>query len=204
MSVGIIAGGTSKRFNSDKAMASFRGHTLLEHMVDIGKKLTQNTFVVVSNEEQEERFTSVIDRDMIRTDPEDSLACALTGALTAFEFSETPYILLLPVDTPLANVRLLLALVNLAQGHGAVVPSWPNGYIEPLHSVYLAEHAYSKGIDVMNRGKAKMSDLLDTLSNVLHVSTEVLKIHDPDLSTFSNINTERDLRALEKQTERHN
>ncbi|MFW9968269.1 MAG: molybdenum cofactor guanylyltransferase, partial [Candidatus Thorarchaeota archaeon] len=106
--------------------------------------------------------------------------------------------LLLPVDTPLANVSLLKTLYQLRKNHGAVVPSWPTGYIEPLHSVYLAEHAYLEGIEAVNEDKYRMKDLLDRLRNVLYVSTLVLSEFDPELATFSNANTEKELRALEK------
>ncbi len=200
----MLAGGNSKRFKSEKALAKFKGRILLEHMVDIGRTLTDSVFVVVSDEEQRESYSAYIDSAFIKTDPDGSVQCALTGALTAFEFTETQHVLLLPVDSPLANVRLLRSLVGLADGHGAVVPSWPNGYIEPLHSVYLAEHAYERGLEVMEKGTAKMRDFLEALSNVLYVSTEVLKVHDPELKTFSNINTERDLRELQKQTKQEN
>ncbi|MGY5875859.1 MAG: molybdenum cofactor guanylyltransferase [Candidatus Thorarchaeota archaeon] len=202
--VAVIAGGDSRRYKSEKALAKFRNRTLLEHMVEIGRTMTDNVLVIVSDDEQKERFGAYIDSDRIKTDPEDSVKCALTGALTAFEFTETQHVLLLPVDSPLANVRLLRSLVGLADSHGAVVPSWPNGYIEPLHSVYLAEHAYKKGLEVVENGKTKMRDFLEALSNVLYISTEVLKVHDPELKTFSNINTERDLRELQKQTNQRN
>ncbi len=151
----------------------------------------------MSTEEGSEAVKEIIGETRIVVDPDESVRCALTGALTAFEHTDTPYTLLLPVDTPLANVQLLRAIYDLRAGHGAVVPSWPSGYIEPLHSVYLAEHAYSQGIRVSSEGRYRMRDLLDGLSNVMYVSTMVLKEIDPELHTFSNINTEADLRKLE-------
>ena len=42
-----------------------------------------------------------------------------------------------------------------------------------------------------------MQDLLDALTNVLYVSTEILKRYDPNLQSFANINTLDDLRKLE-------
>ena len=204
LTVAVLAGGDSRRFKSEKALAKFKGRILLEHMVDIGRTMTENVLVVVSNDEQKENYSAYVDSALIKTDPDSSVKCALTGALTAFEFTETQHVLLLPVDSPLVNVRLLRSLVGLADGHGAVVPSWPNGYIEPLHSVYLAEHAYDRGLEVMNNGKTKMRDLLEALANVLYISTELLKVHDPELKTFSNINTERDLKELQKQTDQRN
>ncbi len=202
LTVGILAGGESARFRSVKSLAEFRGKPLVARMIEIAEQLSDDVLVVVSTEEGSEAVKDIIGETKIVVDPDESVRCALTGALTAFEHTHTSYTLLLPVDTPLANVQLLRTIYELRAGHGAVVPSWPSGYIEPLHSVYLAEHAYSQGIRVSSEGRYRMRDLLDSLSNVMYVSTMVLKEIDPDLQTFSNINTESDLRELEGRTKR--
>ncbi|MFW9799792.1 MAG: molybdenum cofactor guanylyltransferase, partial [Candidatus Thorarchaeota archaeon] len=202
LTVGILAGGESSRFRSEKSLAEFRGKPLVTHMIEIAEQLSDEVLVVVSTEERSKAVKGIIGETRIVVDPDESVRCALTGALTAFEHTDTAYTLLLPVDTPLANVQLLRTLYDLRAGHGAVVPSWPSGYIEPLHSIYLAEHAYSKGIGVSSKGRNRMRDLLDSLSNVMYVSTVVLKETDPDLQTFSNINTESDLRDLERKPKR--
>jgi molybdopterin-guanine dinucleotide biosynthesis protein A len=107
--------------------------------------------------------------------------------------------LLLPVDTPLVKVEMIQILVELRAGHGAVVPSWPSGNVEPLHAVYRSEHAYAQGLKALEEGKRRMQDLLDALHNVLYVSTLVLEKYDPELKTFVNFNTEEDLRRLERE-----
>ena len=197
LTVAILAGGDSSRFKSEKSLAVFRGKPLISHMMGIAGQLSDNVLVVVSNETSGSALREDVGDARLVVDPDGSVRCALTGAITAFKNTDTRYTLLLPVDTPLANVHLLRTLYDLRKGHGAVVPSWPSGYIEPLHSVYLAEHAYSQGLVVSEAGKYRMRDLLDSLSNVMYISTVVLKEIDPDLHTFSNINTEPDLRELE-------
>jgi molybdopterin-guanine dinucleotide biosynthesis protein A len=199
VTVAIVAGGTSKRFGSDKALAAFQGRTLIEHMISIGSKLSSEVMIVASNEEQETRFRETTKDVRVVIDPPSDIKCALAGALTAFEYTITPYTLLLPVDTPLASLDLLRMLIQLCEGHGAVVPSWPSGYIEPLHSVYLAEHAYYHGLQVMEEGHYKMRDMIDALQNVLYVSTETLKQFDQSLDTFVNFNTPGDLKTAERK-----
>jgi molybdopterin-guanine dinucleotide biosynthesis protein A len=169
-------------------------------MIEIAGQLSDDVLVVVSNEAGSSAIEESVGSGRLVVDPDDSVRCALTGAITAFENTDTRYTLLLPVDTPLANVQLLRTLYDLREGHGAVVPSWPSGYIEPLHSVYLAEHAYSQGLIVSEDGRYRMRDLLESLSNVMYISTVVLKEIDPDLHTFSNVNTEPELRELERST----
>ncbi|MHA1613780.1 MAG: molybdenum cofactor guanylyltransferase [Candidatus Thorarchaeota archaeon] len=199
ITVAIIAGGASKRFGSMKALAKFQGKPLISHMLDIAQKLSSPILVVVSDEEQEEKLKPLVQTAQIVTDPEGETKCALTGALSAFEHTETSHTLLLPVDAPLAEPDLLKLIIRLSPGHGAVVPSWPSGYIEPLHSVYLAEHAYVLGLDVMEKGLLRMRDLLDRLQNVLYVSTETLNQFDPELNTFMNFNTTQELESAERK-----
>ena len=199
ITVAILAGGTSTRFGSEKALAEFQGKPLISYMLDIAQKISSTILVVVSNEEQEENLKPLVPTGQIVTDPEGEPKCALTGALSAFEHTETSHTLLLPVDTPLAEPGLLKMLTRLSPGHGAVVPSWPSGYIEPLHSVYLAEHAYILGLDVIENGLHKMSDLLDRIQNVLFVSTETLNQFDPELNSFMNFNTPQELKAAERK-----
>lgn len=199
VTVAILAGGSSKRFGSDKALAVFQGKPLISHMLDIAQRISSTILVVVSDEEQEKNLKPHIKNAKIITDPEGEPKCALTGALTAFEYTETTHVLLLPVDAPLAEPDLLKMLIRLSPGHGAVIPSWPSGYIEPLHSVYHAEHAYALGLDIMEKGLLKMSDLLDRIQQVLFVSTETLNQFDPELNTFVNFNTPKELKDAERK-----
>ncbi|MFW9868273.1 MAG: molybdenum cofactor guanylyltransferase [Candidatus Thorarchaeota archaeon] len=199
VTVAILAGGNSKRFGSEKAIAEYRGRPLVAHMVDIARRLSRKVMIVVSDETQVEILRNIVPDIQIVVDPPGEIKCALSGALTAFEYTMTSQVLLLPIDSPLASSELLRMLIRMSPGHGAVVPSWPSGYIEPLHSVYFAEHAYFHGLKVMEEGFHKMRDLLDRLQRVLYVSTETLKQFDPDLSTFTNFNTPKELRAAERR-----
>ena len=199
ITVAILAGGSSKRFGSDKALAEFQGKPLISHMLDIARRISSTILVVASDEEQEQNLKPYCKNVKIVTDPEGEPKCALTGALTAFEHTDTSHVILLPVDTPLAEPELLKMLIRLSPGHGAVIPSWPSGYIEPLHSVYHAEHAYSLGLEIMEQGLRKMSDLLDKIQHVLFVSTETLNQFDPELNTFLNFNTPKELKAAERK-----
>ncbi|TET09060.1 MAG: molybdenum cofactor guanylyltransferase [Candidatus Thorarchaeota archaeon] len=200
--VAILAGGSAKRFGSEKALAEFQGRPLIAHMVDVAQKLSSEIMIVVSDETQEENLRGIVSDVRIVVDPPSEIKSALAGALTAFEYTLTSHVLLLPIDTPLANTELLKMLIRMSPGHGAVVPAWPSGYIEPLHSVYLAEHAYFHGLKVMAEGLHRMRALLDRLHSVLFVSTETLKQFDSDLNTFTNINTPKELRAAERKSPR--
>ncbi|MFX0108349.1 MAG: molybdenum cofactor guanylyltransferase, partial [Candidatus Hodarchaeota archaeon] len=198
LTVAILVGGESSRFKSEKALVEFNGKPLLEHMIGIAKRLSDRVLVAVSDEQQKENLANVLKGVEVATDPDDTPKSALRGAVTAFEYSDREYTLLLPVDTPLVNRNVMTRLYELRQGHGAVVPTWPSGYVEPLHSVYLTEHAYAQGLKTVEARNLRMKNLLDSLTSVLYISTIVLKEFDPDLNSFVNINTLKDLKELEK------
>jgi molybdopterin-guanine dinucleotide biosynthesis protein A len=199
LTVAILAGGNSQRYKSDKALVKINDRPLISYMISVAEQLTKNILVVLSHKDQEKKLVNLIKHATAVIDPENSIRCALTGAVTSFEYSETKHTLLLPVDSPLAKIDLLKMLVEFAPCHGAVVPSWPSGYIEPLHSVYLTKHAYHHGLRMIEANKLRMKDLLDGLSNVLYVSTIVLAQFDKKLETFTNINTENDLLDVKKK-----
>ena len=199
VTVAILAGGNSKRFGSEKALAKFNDRPLIDHMLDIARRITKNILVILSDDAQLEKISPYVKIGRTVVDPEGSIKCALSGAITAFEYAGTEYTLLLPIDAPLAKPSLLKVLIEMSPKHGAVVPSWPSGYIEPLHSVYLTEHAYYHGLKVTESGSFKMSNMLEHLQNVLYVSTETLKQFDGRLETFKNFNTLSDLRAAERK-----
>jgi molybdopterin-guanine dinucleotide biosynthesis protein A len=197
VTVAILAGGNSKRFGSEKALAMFHERPLISHMLSIAQKVSTDILVVLSDDEQLEKIKSFVKIGRLVVDPEGSVKCALSGAVTAFEHAGTKYTLLLPIDAPLARPNLLKILIDMSPTHGAVVPSWPSGYIEPLHSVYMTEHAYYHGLKVIERGSYKMSSLLQEIQNTLYVSTETLRQFDARLETFKNFNTLSELRAAE-------
>ncbi|MFW9849551.1 MAG: molybdenum cofactor guanylyltransferase [Candidatus Thorarchaeota archaeon] len=199
VTIAILAGGNSSRFGSEKALAQFRGTPLVSHMIASTTGLCSRIIIVASDEEQQSMIGSVVKDVEIVVDADDVEKSALNGSVTAFEYSDNEYTLILPVDTPLVKRKLLTTLLELREGHGAVVPAWPNGFVEPLHAVYMTEHAYDKGLQVLENGQRRMQDLLDSLTNVLYVQTEILKMFDPNLETFSNANTPKELKQLEEE-----
>ena len=199
VTVAILAGGDSSRFGSEKSLALFHRKPLVTHMVPIAKVFASRVIIVASSEKQQALLSEVVSDIDIVLDVEGSERCALNGSVTAFEYSENEYTLLLPVDTPLASKGLLKSILQLRDGHGAVVPAWPNGFVEPLHAVYLTEHAYDKGLEALETGQRRMQDLLNLLTNVLYVQTEILRMFDEHLQTFANANTPNELKRLEDE-----
>jgi molybdopterin-guanine dinucleotide biosynthesis protein A len=107
-------------------------------------------------------------------------------------------VLLLPCDTPLLSKDILLLLFDLCPNKNAVIPRWPNGYIEPLQAVYRTKPALEAAEKALSEGRLNMQAMVDKLRGIRYVSTLVLRQLDPQLNSFFNVNTPMDLKRAEK------
>ncbi|MDH5459844.1 MAG: hypothetical protein OEW71_02260, partial [Candidatus Bathyarchaeota archaeon] len=79
----------------------------------------------------------------------------------------------------------------------AVIPRWPNGYIEPLQAVYCTKPALEAAKNALSEGKLDIRSMVEKLRGIRYVSTLVLQQLDPTLRTFFNVNTPLDLKKAE-------
>jgi len=190
----ILAGGPSERFGRDKALIKLSGKTLIRHVFDKVVTLVDNVFVVVSSKEQLEEYLKIFDPPTRIVLDEFEVRSPLVGAITGFKSAASGYSMLLPCDTPLISEKILSLMLDLVQGHDAVIPRWPSGYIEPLQSVYKTKVAYASAIDAFKKGELNLRSMISRLKKVLYFSTMAIQSIDPELHTFFNVNNANDLR----------
>lgn len=193
----ILAGGFSSRFGQEKWLLPLAGKPLIKHVLDVAYGIVDETIVVVSSKVQAENFAKVIDSGTHAVIDANDMQGPLVGALTGFEKACGKYSLLLPCDTPLVSKEVLLLLLDLCASRDAVIPRWPNGYIEPLQAVYRTKPTLKAAKNALNEGKADMRSMINKLQGVRYISTIVLQQLDPKLRTFSNVNTPLDLKKVE-------
>ncbi|MBS7288648.1 MAG: molybdenum cofactor guanylyltransferase [Candidatus Freyarchaeota archaeon] len=198
LSAAILAGGASSRMGVEKGLVSLAGKPMILHVIEACMALTRDIFVVAGSDNVEsyaERLDGVV--EVIR-DVEAGFRSPIVGAYTAFLHRGNGYLLLLPCDAPLVNPVVLSFLRSLAEGWDAVVPRWPNGYIEPLVAVYDAGKASQAADEALRAGRRDMMGLMERISP-LYVSTMTIKELDPELETFFNVNTADDLVLAEEK-----
>jgi len=193
----ILAGGFSNRFGQDKGLMLLAGKPLIKHVLNVLHGIVDETIIVVSSKVQAENFAKETGSDLRIVIDADNMQSPLIGALTGFENANGKYSLLLPCDTPLVSRDILLLLLELRTNKNAVIPRWPNGYIEPLQAVYRTKPATEAAKRILNAGKSDMRSMVDELRGVRYISTLVLQQLDPKLRTFFNVNTPLDLRSAE-------
>ena len=203
----ILAGGKSSRLGKDKGLLEIHGKPMFLWVLETCKLYAKNILIVTSSNEQKRSYEECLEKFNIRSakvvvDEESEVRCPLIGAKTAFENAESEYTFLLPCDNPLVNGNVLQLLISMCKNYDAVVPRWPNGYIEPLHSIYKTDKALVAAESSLASQRFDMRGMLEKLRKVLYVSTLIIKKLDPKLYTFFNVNSINDLRKLEKITKK--
>jgi molybdopterin-guanine dinucleotide biosynthesis protein A len=173
------------------------GKALIEYVLEAALEVVDEA-VVVASRGAFKALREVLPRGVeILEDLEEGVG-PLMGLYTGLKTLRSPYALILPCDSPFPNTDVLQYLLDKAEGFDAAVPRWPNGYLEPLHSVYRVEPSLKACERALERGRSKVRSLLEELERVLYVSTEELRSLDPALYTFHNINTQEELEEAER------
>lgn len=193
----ILAGGFSSRFGQDKGLLPLANKPLIKHVFDVINNMVDEKIVVVSSKVQAEKFAKVVGSDVNVLVDASAVQSPLVGASTGFEETRGEYALLLPCDTPLISKDVLSLLFELCINKTAVIPRWPNGYIEPLQAVYRTKPALEAAKNALSEGKLDMRSVVEKLRGIRYVSTLVIQQLDPTLRTFFNVNTPLDLKKVE-------
>jgi molybdopterin-guanine dinucleotide biosynthesis protein A len=200
----VLAGGLSSRLGQDKGLQRLANKPLVRYVLDTIKGLADETFIVVSSKAQAKNYEDVVDSDTRVSIDSSNMRSPLVGASTGFESVHGSYSVVLSNDMPFVSRAVLSLMFELSEGKNAVIPRWPDGYIEPLQAVYRTEPARRAAKEALNEGKLGMQAMVDKLQRVRFVSTLVLSQLDQELRTFFNVNTSSDLRKAEIMLERSN
>jgi molybdopterin-guanine dinucleotide biosynthesis protein A len=193
----ILAGGFSKRFGQDKGLVELAGKPLILHVFDRIFHVVNETIVIVSSSEQREAFERLLSCRANIVVEESEPHSPLAGALTGFRNVQSECSLLIPCDTPFISSEIASLLLDLCTNRNAVIPRWPNGYIEPLQAAYRTKPASVAAENALKQNKLDLRSMIANLKGVRYVSTLMLKGIDPELLTFFNINTPEDLKKAE-------
>jgi molybdopterin-guanine dinucleotide biosynthesis protein A len=198
----ILAGGLSKRFGQDKCLKELAGKPLLLHVLERVEKLADEILIVVASQHQQDALSTVgglkanVAVDKYRDHN------PLVGAMTGFETVKAECALLLPCDAAFVSAEIATLLLDLCGDRSAVIPRWPNGYVEPLQAAYNVKSAVNAAKAALREEKHDMLSMIANLPRVRYVSTLVLKQYDERLTTFFNINTVQDWRRAEAEARR--
>ena len=198
----ILAGGSSTRLGQDKGLLKLGNKPLAKHVIDAVDGLVDEKILVVSSNTQARCYTGHIFSNIRVVIDKWGLQSPLVGALTGFQSAQNDYSILLSCDIPFLSRDILSFLLDLSLNKSAVVPRWPNGYIEPLQAVYCTKLARIASENALQKGALNMLAMIDRLQRIRYVSTLLLRQLDSELATFFNVNTLLDLKKAEAMQKR--
>lgn len=193
----ILAGGASSRVGRDKGLLTLADKPLIRYVLDAVANLVDEKLVVVSSKTQAEDYSRTLDSETRIIVDKGKGQKPLLGAETGFEAAKGIYSFLLPCDTPFISREILSLLLDLCENRNAVIPRWPNSYIEPLQAIYRTVPSLEAAKASLKERETNMRSMVYRLHGIRYVSTLVLQELDPELRTFFNVNTPLDLKKAE-------
>jgi len=197
----ILCGGMGRRVGQNKSLLQLRGKPLLAYVLTTAQELSGEIVVSIDSDQDEEAISRILPRRARIVRDILPRGGPLLGLLSGLSFVTSTHALACPCDTPFINANVIKHLVRRASGFDAVVPVWPNGYLEPLQSVYRVEAAKTAAIEAIEHGRLRLSGMIKGLPLVRFIPVDELRSFDPCLSTFFNINTPSDLERAEEMLE---
>ncbi|MDD1755081.1 MAG: molybdenum cofactor guanylyltransferase [Methanothrix sp.] len=193
----ILAGGGSRRLGREKARLEFDGKPLLCWTIERLRLAADEVIVVARSEEHAGRLSEFIGCGEGIAFAWDSVAGfgPVAGLDAGMSRAGGDLVFATACDLPFLSptvVEVLFSLAEENEGYDAAVPQHPNGYVEPLHSVYRRERMVSACRKAIQSGERRIrSPLMELCIN--HVPVERLQSLDSKLLTFFNLNTPEDL-----------
>lgn len=181
----VLAGGRSRRMGTDKRSLRVGGQSMLSRVVGVASLVCRETMVVVARDEK--RIVDVVlgDRVAVVRDSIPNIG-PLGGLITAFESTDSTWIVVLAADMPFVQPDAIRLLWAFRRARGAVAFSGPRGF-EPLLALYHRD-CLAVARDLLMERRASPRTVLERVETVA-VPFETLRGVDPQLHSVVNVNT---------------
>ncbi|MHA1410229.1 MAG: molybdenum cofactor guanylyltransferase [Candidatus Odinarchaeia archaeon] len=166
--VAILCGGKSQRLGRDKAFLEVDSQYMIEYIIMRVKKYFKNIFLITKTADLKVKLQELFKNINIITDTVQNKHGPIFGLLTALESIKEEDIFILSCDTPLINLQVIDLIYQCLGEHYAVIPRWPNGYIEPLYALYKRIPVLNELKEFINSGEKKLGLLISKLPKVLY------------------------------------
>ena len=194
----LLAGGLGSRLGSNKPLQRVAGKPLISRVIERVSGLSDEFLVVIARGASGSDYSGVIPGFIRVINDERDGKSPLIGITTALRAIKSQYAIVLTCDIPFVNRRVIRLLLERVSNAEAAVPRWKSGHLEPLQAVYRREPMLQKSEEALASGSLSPVDAIKKLARVVYVSIEdEVKVLDPDLRTFFNVNTKEDVAEAE-------
>ena len=184
----ILAGGKSSRFGSNKALARWRGKSLIQYASDALEAVFSDCILITNTPDEFEFLNMPMIMDRFKN------MGPLAGIHAALEHTARSWVFVVGCDMPALTPELISFLCGYAHDDYEAVIPWLQAGPEPLCGLYH-KTALDK-IELQLKGnRPQVQELLDKLS-VRKVKEEEVFTAVADLKVFLNVNREQDLKNI--------
>ena len=197
-SVVILAGGFGRRLGRDKATCLAAGRPLL-HWTALAATTVTDDIVVVRRADQE--FVTAMGapwREVTDQRPERG---PLAGLEAAIDATRHDLIVAVACDMPMVRGAVLAAVAAAARDVEIAMPL-VDDHAQPLLAAYrrsVAPHIRA----LLDSGEGRLRALLPLVQHTL-IGEDVLRMHDPELESLTNVNRAEDLERVDQLLRRRN
>lgn len=189
----ILAGGASQRMGQDKAHLPWGDRTLIEHIIDTLRPVTDEIIVVAKDAAPLSYLNARVVEDLVLG------AHALGGLYTGLRLASHTACFACACDNPFLNPQLVSFLCGQLDGFDLVIPKTDRG-LQPLHAVY-SRSALPTIEEQLYLHRWNLQGLVSRLRAKV-IEPDVLQRFDPMCFSFFNLNTPEDY-VVARKTDEH-
>jgi molybdopterin-guanine dinucleotide biosynthesis protein A len=185
----ILSGGRSSRIGHDKGLLELEGKPLVSWVIDALQNVTDEVIVVVGSEEMIPRYLAVVPEGVSVISDFYKKDSPMIGLISGLKEAKGDYAVICACDTPFIFPDVLDLLFNISVGTNGVLLVKPNGWVEPIPSVYHVVNCLEYAESLHGLGEMRIRKILETMSDTTILPVENLREIDPELVTFFDVDT---------------
>jgi len=184
----ILAGGLNTRFGGQpKAMLEVGGRLILDRVLAVFGEIFEHVLLVTNDP------CAYLQWDLPMVTDIHGQRCSLAGLHAGLFYTRTPFAFFSACDAPFLRAGLIRAMVERIRSDIDIVMPCNTVGPEPLSAVY-SRRCLDPIERQLARGDLKIDHFFNKMRVRLVAETRLRQI-DPDLESFINVNTPRDLDA---------
>ena len=182
---GVLAGGRSRRFGRNKALANVHGAPMIERVVRVLQQVFERV-ILSANDPEPYRFLGLPTVEDIHpgVGPLGGLHAGLTHMPDDAGFFTA-------CDMPFLDPGLIRYMARLSPGADAVIPKIGK-YVEPLHALY-GKRCLAPLLQAIERGERRIVSFYPAI-RIRYVTESEIRAFDPNLDAFTDVNRPEELR----------
>jgi molybdopterin-guanine dinucleotide biosynthesis protein A len=193
----ILSGGRGERMGHEKGLTLLGGEPFILHVRRAMGGIIDEVIVSVAKG-MAETYAEVLGKPFIIVEDETPGLGPLGGIIPVLSSARSQYVLFSPCDTPFLRPKVCELIASSAHGAQGVVPKTGSTHYEPLHGLYEKRSGLAAFMEAVNKGDGSPQYAFDKL-DIRFIPEEKLRQIDPELESFWNINTPKDLELAESR-----